>query len=235
MTAGVDFRPPVLALVTDRRRLLPDPSDVGAVRACLLEQARRAVEAAIDLFQIRERDLEAGELYAIVAAIVEVTRGSRTRVLVNDRVDVALAAGADGVHLRGDSLPAREVRGLAPAGFLIGRSVHSLAEALGCADDVDYLVAGTVFETDAKPGRTLLGTAGLAAIAGGVAVPVLAIGGVTIDRVGAVATAGAAGIAGIGLFLGSREAGGPAGCPGGSLVGVASRVRAKFDSAERAS
>src|SRR5205814_1224408 len=105
-----------------------------------------AVASAVDLIQVRERDLNAADLAALVSAVVKVSRGSGTRVLVNDRVDVALATGADGVHLRSDSVPADAVRRLVSAGFLIGRSVHRVDEAVA-AGAVDYLIAGAVFPT----------------------------------------------------------------------------------------
>jgi thiamine-phosphate pyrophosphorylase len=178
-----------ICLVTDRRR------------RPLIEQAAEAADAGVDLVQIRERDLPASELASLVAHVVGVTRGSRTRVVVNERLDVAMACGADGVHLRGDSIPPSRARSMAPPGFLIGRSVHQEAEALAVARDVDYLIAGTVFPTASKPGRTdLLGVNGLAAIAKAVSAPVLAIGGMTLERAGAVAASGAAGVAAIGLF-----------------------------------
>jgi thiamine-phosphate pyrophosphorylase len=179
----------MLCLVTDRRRRSP------------IEQAREAAEAGIDLIHIRERDLEARELSALVAGVVAATRGSATRVVVNDRVDVAIACGADGVHLREDSIPAIRVRLMAPAGFLIGCSVHSPARAATAARGADYIVAGTVFPTASKPGLTeLLGLEGLSAVATVVQVPVLAIGGMSLARIADVATAGARGIAAIGLF-----------------------------------
>jgi thiamine-phosphate diphosphorylase len=122
-------------------------------------------------------------------------------VVVNDRLDVALASGADGVHLRGDSIPPGSARSIAPPGFLIGRSVHHVEEARAVAPDVDYLVAGTVFPTSSKAGRTeWLGVEGLGRICRSVSVPVLAIGGMTPDRLADVATSGAAGVAAIGLF-----------------------------------
>ena len=122
-------------------------------------------------------------------------------MVVNDRVDVALACGADGVHLRHDSVRADAVRTIAPAGFLVGRSVHSLAEAEG-AGPVDYLIAGTVFPTPSKPAASpILGLDGLADVVQAVAVPVLAIGGITRERLDEVAAIGAAGAAGIGLFI----------------------------------
>jgi len=185
-------------LVTDRRRLCREGS---AARGGLLEQARWAVDAAVDLIQVRERDLDTAHLAALVSDMVRVSRGSGTRVLVNDRIDLALACGADGVHLRGDSVPADAARRLAPAGFLIGRSVHGVDEAVA-AGNVDYLIAGTVFSTPLKPAEVpLLGLDGLAEVVQAVSVPVLAIGGITEERLDEVAATGAAGIAGIGLFI----------------------------------
>lgn len=182
----------IICLVTDRRRRPP------------VAQAVEAAEAGVEIIHVRERDLEAGELAALVTGVVAATRGSSTKVVVNDRVDVAAACGADGVHLRGDSMPAARVRTMVPDGFLIGRSVHSVREAevaSAAAGAVDYLVAGTVFPTTSKPGATTwLGLPGLAAITKAVSVPVLAIGGLTVDRAPEVARAGAKGLAAIALF-----------------------------------
>jgi len=204
--------------------------DSGAMRSCLLQQARHAVDAGIDYLQVRERDLEAAALADIVQALVSVARGSATRVLVNDRLDVALACGAAGVHLRGDSIQAPAVRQLVPAGFVVGVSVHTLAEAVAAASSADYLVAGTVWPTDSKPSaqtEALLGIEGLARIASAVTVPVLGIGGVTIDRVAAAARAGAAGAAAIGLFMSaSADRIGCRACP---LAEVVKSARSRFD------
>ncbi len=190
----------ILHLVTDRRRLSPD--DEAASFSCLLEQARFAVAAEIDVIQLREGDLDGGQLATLAAAIVGVTRGSSTRVVVNERLDVALAAGADGVHLRGDTFDASRVRSMVAPGFLIGRSVHSRSEALD-AGPVDYIIAGTVWTTPSKPdGHPLLGPEGLADIAAASPVPVIGIGGVAAGRAQALAVAGAAGGAAIGAFQG---------------------------------
>ena len=179
----------MLCLVTDRRRRSP------------VSQAADAAAAGVDLVHVRERDLEAAALSALVAGVVAATRGSSTRVVVNDRLDVAIACGADGVHLRGDSIPAARARAIAPSGFLVGCSVRSVGEAVAAARDADYLTAGTVFPTASKPGlEDLLGVTGLAAIARAVAVPVLAIGGMSEARAGEVAAAGGAGLAAITLF-----------------------------------
>jgi thiamine-phosphate pyrophosphorylase len=181
----------MLCLITDRRQRSP------------VEQAGEAIDAGIHLIQVRERDLDTASLAAMVERIVAMTRSSSTRVVVNDRVDVALTTGADGVHLRGDSLPAARVRAMAPPGFLIGRSVHGPGEAADTARHVDYLIAGTVFPTTSKPGmHDFLGLTGLAAVAGAVPVPVFGVGGMSIERAGEVAAAGAGGLAAISLFAG---------------------------------
>ena len=189
-----------ICLVSDRRRLVPAGAPDAEARRCLLEQARHAVDAGVDLIQVRERDLEAAPLAALVSDLVAATRGTSTRVVVNDRLDVALACGADGVHLRADSIAPGAARRLTPSGFLIGRSVHTIDEA-AAARGADYLIAGTVFESVSKPGQSLLGVEGLAVIVRRAAAPVLAIGGVTEERLAAIAAAGAAGIAAIEILV----------------------------------
>lgn len=192
---------PLLCLVTDRSRLPRSAGSDG--RAGLIAFVKAAARAGIDLIQIRERDLNSRDLYELVRESVEVAHGSHARIIVNDRVDVALAAGAAGVHLRGDSLDASCARRVVPRDFLVGRSVHSPEEAAVAAKDneVDYLIAGTVFSSASKPGdHKSIGIDGLRAIVRLIGVPVLAIGGVTAANVGAIVTTGAAGIAAIGLF-----------------------------------
>ena len=219
---------PIICLVTDRRRLSPGGDDAAAVR-CLIDQLREAVDAGIDLVQIRERGLEDARLADLVAEAVGLARGSTTLIVVNDRLDVALASGAHGVHLRADSMPPRAARSVTPFGFLVGRSVHAKDEAIGMCAGVDYLVAGTVFPTASKPGADrLLGEAGLAEIVRSVAVPVLAIGGITRENVSRVAAAGAAGIAGIGLFSSGPDHTSTAPCRGGALAAAVQAARASF-------
>src|SRR6185436_6072105 len=168
-----------ICLVTDRRRLSGGRAALADARRCLVAQARHAVAAGIHLIQLRERDLEAADLAAVARDLLAVTRGSGTRLVVNDRLDVALACGADGIHLRGDSIPVAAARRLAPEGFLIGRSVHGVDDADRAAG-ADYLIAGTVFPTASKPAsQPLLGLEGLRTIVSAAQVPVLAIGGIT--------------------------------------------------------
>jgi thiamine-phosphate pyrophosphorylase len=225
-------RRPIICLVTDRHRLTGNAPRAD-VASCLLTQVRYAIEAGIDLIQIRERDLEGADLNELTTRIVALTRATATRVVVNDRLDVAIAAAADGVHLRADSVAAREAARIVPAGFLIGRSVHHATEAMEAAADVDYLIAGAVFPTKSKAQMTrLLGPAGLEAIARATSVPVLAIGGVTVERVQDVARAGAAGIAGIGLFMNED---GRMLCRSVELTKVIRAIRSAFDSAKASS
>jgi len=188
---------PVVCMITDRRRL-------GAhAEAALIRRVAMAARAGVHLIQVRERDMADGQLLSLVAQAVDVARGTRARILVNDRVDVAIAAGAHGVHLRGDSAPARRVRAIAPPSFLIGRSVHSRddIERATAEGDVDYLLFGTVFETTSKPNRQYVGVTGLAdAVHAARGVPVLGIGGMTLDAVGQLRRTGCAGFAAIGQF-----------------------------------
>jgi thiamine-phosphate diphosphorylase len=219
---------PIVCLVTDRRRLCEGCDEDGAER-CLVGQLSDAVAAGVDLLHVRERDLEAGRLVAVVARAVALTRGTSTRVVVNDRFDVALAAGAHGVHLRSDSFPAEAVRRIAPPGFLIGRSVHAVDEAASISE-ADYLVAGTVFATESKAEPVeLLGSAGLSAIVAAARVPVLAIGGITLETIPSVAAAGATGFAAIGAFLGHARP-----CRRAGLREFVHAARARFDSVKTA-
>ncbi len=225
MRPGPALEAPIVCVVSDAHRLARAGADP---RACLLELARRAVEAGVDLLQIREPGFEAADLYAVVGAAVSLSRGSRTRVIVNDRLDVAIAAGADGVHLRGDSMASARVRELVAGPFLIGRSVHGAADLAADPGPLDYLIAGTVFASASKPDATrCLGTDGLAAVVAAARVPVLAIGGITVDRGAAVAATGAAGIAAIGAFV-SGGAGNERGCGVGSIDEVTAAFRASF-------
>lgn len=168
----------------------------------MVERVAAAARGRVHLVQIREPDLDGGPLTRLVSACVGAVRGTHTRILVNDRLDVALAAGAHGVHLRADSFGASRVREVAPPPFLVGRSVHSVEDAVAATDEggLDYLIFGTVFESASKPGRAPAGVAALAAVARATRLPVLAIGGVTRGRIPEVMAAGASGAAAIAMF-----------------------------------
>jgi thiamine-phosphate pyrophosphorylase len=183
-------------MVTDRRHY-----GTGWPEA-LVAQVAAAATAGVQLVQVREPDLDGGVLLQLVRDCVAAVRGTRTRVLVNDRVDVALAAGAHGVHLPAQGVDASAVRAIARPPFLVGRSVHALdeAEQAARAGQLDFLIFGTVFESDSKRGVIPAGVEALATVARAVPLPVLAIGGVTLAHLPAVRRAGAAGAAAIGLF-----------------------------------
>ncbi len=193
---------PLICWVTDRHRLSGDASQVASFEA-VVQRAAVLGEAGIDIVQVRERDLEGGALTELAERCVAAVKGLPTKVLVNDRLDVAIAAGAHGVHLRGDSVPSPGARAVAPPGFLIGRSVHSADQARAAATEggVDYLVLGTIYPSASKTSlETVVGLAELQRAVEMVRVPVLAIGGITEDRLSEVARTGAAGFAAIGLF-----------------------------------
>ena len=166
----------------------------------ILRLVRAAVDADVPLFQIREKSLHARVLYELVARAAENTHGSKTRLLVNDRSDIARAAGADGVHLTTQSLPVDVVRSIHGADFLIGVSTHSLDEARAArAGGADFVVFGPVFETESKrPYGAPQGLDKLAEVTRALGeFPVVAIGGITVDNVDECFQAGARGIAAI--------------------------------------
>jgi thiamine-phosphate pyrophosphorylase len=211
-------------MMTDRRRLSSGPEAVDL----LVDLATAAVRAGVDLIQVRERDLGARALASLVSRILEAAEGSGTQVLVNDRADVAAAVGAHGVHLRGDSMPVAAARALLGRDALIGHSVHSAEEAGAAsrAGGIDYLIFGTLYRTLSKDeGHALASLDQLrAAVLAAAGVPVLAIGGITVQRAAELARAGASGIAGIGLFVA------PAGVPVDRHVqAVATELRRSFD------
>lgn len=171
-----------------------------------LRFVRAAVEAEVTLLQIREKSLPARVLYELVTRAAEITRDSKTRLLVNDRADIARAAGADGVHLTSQSLPARVVRDMFGPEFLIGVSTHSLDEARAARDGgADFVVFGPVFETESKRGfGAPQGLDKLREVADELrGFPVLAIGGISLENAGACFDAGASGVAAISLFGGT--------------------------------
>jgi len=157
--------------------------------------AKRAIDAGVDFVQVREKDLPAVELPHLVEEVRDLAAGTKTRVLVNDRLDVALASRVDGVHLPGNGIPAEYVR---PLVHVLGVSTHSLREALAAAQArADFIIFGPIFDT---PGKRPVGLEALRAIAAAVRIPVLAIGGMTPDNVDLAIAAGAAGFAAIRTF-----------------------------------
>jgi thiamine-phosphate diphosphorylase len=214
---------PVLCLVTSRHAVDPDARTTRDELVALERWLDEALDA-VDLIQVRERDLPARQLGAFVTRLVARSRTTFTRILVNDRVDVAVASDADGIHLRGDGPATERVRelltpgpsgasglsgprALGPSGCIVSRSIHTPAEAAAesrvpVESRADVLVFGSVFAPLSKPGPGMV--SGVVALADAVrlaAIPVLAIGGVTPSRAEACRIAGAAGIAAITAFL----------------------------------
>ncbi len=197
---------PIVCYVTDRKALGAADSTEN-----LVARIRAATTAGVDWVQIRERDMPTRELLALTKAAIGV-RGAEARIVVNDRLDVALAADAAGVHLGGASLPAREVvrwlrEGNAPVKFLIGVSCHSVEEAREAEDaGASYVFFGPVFDTPAKRSYgSPQGIARLAEICSAVRIPVIAIGGVNEENGTECVSAGAVGIAAIRMFQESRN------------------------------
>jgi thiamine-phosphate pyrophosphorylase len=192
----------MLCLVTDRRRL---GRAIEAAEAdwneALQQQVEAAASAGIDYVQVREPDLEARDLIALVRSLAACTRSSRTRLVVNDRLDVALAAGADGVHLKERSILPAEARRIAPPGFVIGCSVHGV-DAVAARKGADFLIAGTVLPTASKPSVDYLSKDGLGRIVEAAAgQPVLGIGGLDVRSIPLLASTCAAGLAAVGAFI----------------------------------
>ena len=162
-----------------------------------LEIARAALEGGADAVQLRDKSSPAMNLCRLASEIQPMARKFGSLFVVNDRVDVALVAGADGVHVGQEDLPAREARRLLPRPVILGVSVGSPEEARRAErDGADYVGAGPVFPTATKPeAGEALGIERFGRIARSVSIPVIAIGGITLDTVAAAIGAGAAGVA----------------------------------------
>jgi thiamine-phosphate pyrophosphorylase len=204
-------RRPLLCYVTDRRSFAgAAPSEA---RKALLRVVEAAASVGVDWIQIREKDLSGRECASLTRAVLEcaakssVSGGGPPQILVNDRLDVALAERAGGVHFAENSLPVRETRRLiesrsSSTNFLVGVSCHSLEAAVSAASEgADYIFFGPVFATPSKAAYGApQGLERLAAVCRSTAIPVLAIGGITLENAAACLSAGAAGIAAIRLF-----------------------------------
>lgn len=195
-----------LYYITDRKQLSGNENDA---RRLLLDRVRMAATAGVDAIQIRERDLSARELTELGRRVVEIVRNDNlsAKVLINSRSDVAIACGADGVHLRSNDISASEARAIfMHAGILrpvIGVSCHSLREVeLAEGHGADFAVFGPIFEKDREIKEE--GLSSLQAVCSRRAakppMPVLALGGITVENAQKCLQAGAAGIAGIRVF-----------------------------------
>jgi thiamine-phosphate pyrophosphorylase len=202
--------PPLLCYVTDRRRFSSNPAEA---RDALLQKIEAAAAAGVEWIQIREKDLSGKECGLLTRETLQCAvkfrapNKSNSRILVNDRLDVALAERADGVHLGENTLPVKEAKRLlesrlAQTEFLVGVSCHSLESARSAErDGADYLIFGPVLATPSKAAYGApQGIERLGEVCRSVAIPVLAIGGITVENAASCFAVGATGIAAIRLF-----------------------------------
>jgi thiamine-phosphate pyrophosphorylase len=164
-----------------------------------LETIGRAINAGIEWIQIREKHLSAKDLATLVSAVLALPNPYQTKILVNDRTDVALACGAHGVHLPANSVSPAVIRRIAPTDFTIGVSCHTVAEVIQSSEEsASFALFGPIFEVPGK-GKPV-GLRALAQAVHAVPIPVLALGGITPESTPACLRTGAAGAAGIRLF-----------------------------------
>jgi thiamine-phosphate pyrophosphorylase len=186
---------PLIMLVTDR-------TACGDRR--LEEVVEAAIEGGVNVVQLREKDLSAVELYGLAVRLRQVV-GSQALLFVNDRIDVALAAGAHGVQLGGTGLPIQVARQLAPD-LLIGRSVHDVARGADAVrGGADLLLVGTMFASRSHPGQVPSGPSLIRKIAGLTSVPLVGIGGITPGNAPQVIGAGASGVAAISSIVSTPD------------------------------
>lgn len=175
----------------------------GELRDELVRDLVRSARAGVSILQVREKGLPASMVFDLVSAVVRELRNCETLCLVNERFDIALAAGADGVHLTSSSIPANIVRSIAGEKLVVGVSTHSWEEVTSAKGaGADFALFGPVFETPSK--SPSVGWQGLTALAkacdAGSPMPVLAVGGISLSNFKDVIATGAAGIAAIRLF-----------------------------------
>lgn len=196
--AAFSDKRPLFYYITDRRQL---------AGITLIECIQRAVDWGADFVQIREKDLPDRQLFDLTSRAVSLSCGTKCSILVNGRADIALAAGAHGVHLPSAGLKASEIRGWLPRGFLVGVSVHTENEIEdACIQKADYALLGHVFPTESKSDYgSSLGLDFLRNACSKTSLPILALGGMRPELVHSVLEAGSAGVAGISLFQKKTE------------------------------
>ena len=193
--------PPIIYLITSgATNVRTTPSSKEFID--VLNVVTAAVAAKVSLIQLREKRLSARVLFDLTVQAAQITRESETGLIVNDRADIARAAGADGVHLSTNSLEAKVIRRTFGPKFLLGVSTHSLEEASAARDHADFAVFGPVFETESKAlYGAPQGVAKLAEVASELApFPIIALGGVGLGNLAECYKAGVSGIAGISIF-----------------------------------
>jgi thiamine-phosphate pyrophosphorylase len=174
--------------------VLVDPAAANGMS--VLEQAARAIRGGATAIQLRSKAASVRELTAVGKALRNLCRDFDVLFIVNDRLDVALACGSDGVHLGQEDLPVDSAREIAPRGFVIGASAHDPEEARGAEKrGADYLGVGAVFPTMTKKNARFIGIEGLRAVVGSTTLPCVGIGGITALKAPEVLRCGACGVA----------------------------------------
>lgn len=196
MGSKIDFR---LYLISDRKHLTGNRSLITAFRL--------ALKGGVKAVQLREKDLGTRELLKLACKMRDLTNGFNARLFINDRFDVALTAGADGVHLTQNSIPAEAVRRVVGKKMMIGVSTHSLREAKDAEKgDADFITLGPVYRTASKlEYGSPIGLDALNKICGKIEIPVFAIGGIKDQRIAEVKKAGAFGVAMISEIFGASN------------------------------
>jgi len=195
LATDVDFS---VYLITDRFQAQGRP---------LVDVVTAALDGGVRAVQLREKDLGSREMYQLAMELRELTCQFGAKLFINDRIDIAMAVGADGVHLGVGSIPVVEARRLAGANLLIGYSSHSSEDArMAEADGADFVTFGPVYQTPSKaPYGAPLGVLALNKVCQSLTIPVFALGGVKPANVSQVLLSGAAGIALISAIIGAAD------------------------------
>ena len=186
----------------------------------LVEAVEAAISGGVTIVQLREKNVSAKEFFFIAKELLCVTRLHKIPLIINDRLDIALAAGADGVHLGQDDVPPAVARIIAGKDFIIGVSAHNAEEAVKAEKEgADYIGSGAVFQTGTKADAGVIGPLGLAAVVNAVKIPVIGIGGINALNIVEVKKTGAAGAAVISAVLSKAD-----------IKGAAAELRRILDS-----
>ncbi|UOF90430.1 thiamine phosphate synthase [Fodinisporobacter ferrooxydans] len=185
-----------LQVITDGIKQLPD----------LIHTVKKTLEGGADAIQLRYKSAPASDLWTIGQELLPIVQHHQRRLLINDRIDVALAIPAHGVHLAGKSLPPKAARTICKEPFLIGCSIHSIEEAKQAEQQgVSYITFGHIFSTKSKPGMPPRGIEALYEVVSAISIPVFAIGGIHADNIADVLQTGCAGIAVIGAVMNEQN------------------------------
>jgi len=184
--------------------VIPD-STAGAPRS-LEEQARLAILGGATMIQLRDKKMTGRELYETAKRLLSLCRPRDIPLIVNDRLDVALASGADGVHLGAEDLPVHAAKRFVPEGFIVGATAHSVEEGIRAeAEGADYVGVGAAFPSGTKKGAAVLGVAGIREVCSAISLPTVAIGGITAQNAREVLDAGVDGVSVVASVVGQED------------------------------